>query len=322
MKKGAIRSQASSVAEGTFDNYINHWVNYLEFCIYFSLAAFPAQATTLMWFVQYLSDKVKSHRTIQGAVSAINKLHKILRVDNNAFSDYIFQMTMSGLQRLNTHISKQAAPMTPKLLEQIHGQLDLNNVQDAVFWAVCIFGFFLLFRKSNLIPDTKNGFDSSKQLSRGDVAFTQENIVVGIRWAKNMQFGRNLSTFPLPILPDSVLCPKRAIQKVFELVPGSDDDSLFKITEGITFTYRQFQDKLHRVLAAVPVDDPSSFSSHSFRRGGATFSFLCGVPSEIIKVLGGWKSDVYIQYLHLPVEARIAASRLIKLRLMYNKYQY
>jgi len=45
--------------------------------------------------------------------------------------------------------------------------------------------------------------------------------------------------------------------------------------------------------------EPSFFSPHSFRRGGATFAFDCGLPLEIIKSLGDWQSDAYLIYLEL-----------------------
>ena len=38
-------------------------------------------------------------------------------------------------------------------------------------------------------------------------------------------------------------------------------------------------------------------SSHSFRRGGATWALSCGVPGGIVKLLGDWKSAEYLVYL-------------------------
>ena len=47
--------------------------------------------------------------------------------------------------------------------------------------------------------------------------------------------------------------------------------------------------------------DPADFSGHSLRRGGATFAFQCGIPSELIKLQGDWRSDAYMLYLTLPL---------------------
>ena len=32
--------------------------------------------------------------------------------------------------------------------------------------------------------------------------------------------------------------------------------------------------------------DPTHFLSHSFRRGSATWALQCGVPGEVVKILG------------------------------------
>ena len=323
MQQGARRAQSRSVAEGTFDNYINQWVTYLQFCAYFSLKALPAAPTVLIWFVQHLSTKVKSHNTVQSFLSGVRKLHLIFQLPDKSFSDYILKMTMQGLSRMCQHIKKQAAPVTPDILEKIHAVLDFEKESDAVFWAVCVFAFFLLFRKSNLLPDTAAGFNPDHQLARRDLVITDEHIIVGIRWAKNQQFSRQLMTYPLPILKNSVLCPLKAISRVFRLISnGSASDHIFRLSSGKSYTYRQFQTRLRSALAAAGVVDPGRFSSHSFRRGGATFAFLCGVPAEIIKILGNWKSDAYLQYLYIPLEARLAASQLIKLRIMYRSFKY
>ena len=57
------------------------------------------------------------------------------------------------------------------------------------------------------------------------------------------------------------------------------------------------------------------FSSHSYQHGGCTWAFLLGIPLPIIKILGNWRSDCFMRYIHYPVEARMADSQLFKLRL-------
>ena len=41
----------------------------------------------------------------------------------------------------------------------------------------------------------------------------------------------------------------------------------------------------------------ADFSSHSFRRGGATHALSSGVPVAVIQTMGDWKSNVYLSYL-------------------------
>ena len=186
-----------------------------------------------------------------------------------------------------------------------------------VFWCACLLGFFLLFRKLNLVPDGKFKFNPERQLKHSDIVFTNKNVVVGIRWAKNHQFSKELLTFPLPILPGSVLCSVKALLQLFRMVPGHQQQHLFMLNaQGESLTYRKFQNKLHSQLQLIDGVDANRFSSHSLRRGGTTFSFLSGVPPEVIKLMGNWSSDAYLKYLEFPLEARTAATELIKMRML------
>ena len=50
--------------------------------------------------------------------------------------------------------------------------------------------------------------------------------------------------------------------------------------------------------------NPDSFSSHSLRRGDTLWTFICGVPESLTKVMGDWSSDAYKRYLQYPLEIR------------------
>ncbi len=40
-----------------------------------------------------------------------------------------------------------------------------------------------------------------------------------------------------------------------------------------------------------------NLSGHSFRRGGACWALSQNIPGEVIKIMGDWKSTVYMSYL-------------------------
>ncbi|EDO30391.1 predicted protein [Nematostella vectensis] len=61
--------------------------------------------------------------------------------------------------------------------------------------------------------------------------------------------------------------------------------------------------------------NPSNFSSRSFRKGGATFAFNRGAPTEYIKAQGDWKSDAYLVYLTLSSRKKLAILNSITTRL-------
>ena len=284
--------------------------------MYFHLVAFPSTTTTLVWYVQFLSKKLKSHASIIAYLSAVKTLHTLLGFSTRGFRGILLKLTLQGLRRMNTHVPRRARPITPTLLKKVYFQLNHNNPKDAVFWLTCIMAFFLLFRKSNLVPNTKDGFNGRKQLKVADCTIINNRLVVGIRWAKNQQFSRELLTFPLPSLGDSVLCPLRAFKKVLSLFKHEPQQHLFCLPSGDSLTYRYFQEQLKEILANLGVPNADEYTSHSYRRGGTTFLFLCGVPLEIRKLLGNWRSQCYLTYLEFPLETRTAACKLMKFRIM------
>ena len=53
------------------------------------------------------------------------------------------------------------------------------------------------------------------------------------------------------------------------------------------------------------------YAGHSFRRGGATFAMRCGVPVELIKIQGDWKSNAYERYLENSFIERLKAVAIV-----------
>ena len=112
-----------------------------------------------------------------------------------------------------------------------------------------------------------------------------------------------------------MLCPMLAYCNMMKLVPGSLQDPLFKVRKGnlgwLPVTYSQYMTKLRKVIIKIG-RDPAAYSTHSFRRGGATFAGMVGLPRQYIMAVGDWKSDAVDKYLATPLEARIKAARLLR----------
>ena len=57
---------------------------------------------------------------------------------------------------------------------------------------------------------------------------------------------------------------------------------------------------------------------HSFRRGGATFAFRAGAPSEFIKAQGDWMSDAFLVYLVISPQDKTRILQSITARLAHK----
>ena len=94
------------------------------------------------------------------------------------------------------------------------------------------------------------------------------------------------------------------------------------VTQKLTpFTYSQFMRKLRSILVSLGLPD-KDYVGHSFRRGGASYAFQAGIPIELIKILGEWKSDAVLLYLTVPLSIRLQSINEIPKSRLPKKFKY
>ena len=101
-----------------------------------------------------------------------------------------------------------------------------------------------------------------------------------------------------------------------EFIPASTESPAFLIESRgkIPLAYNQFQNKLKQLISLIGLN-PLLFSSHrlySFRRGGATLLANAGIPSNMIQLMGDWKSDAYKKYIVNDLSDRLKVAIKIK----------
>ncbi len=108
----------------------------------------------------------------------------------------------------------------------------------------------------------------------------------------------------------SVICPFKAMARYFarcQLRKPPGRTPLFFFASGSPLTRHSCLKHMRYFLlkAGYP---PKSFNTHSLRIGAATSASNAGISSQVIKLLGRWKSGVYRRYIrtHDPVLKRAA----------------
>ena len=144
-------------------------------------------------------------------------------------------------------------------------------------------------------------------------------FVVRIKWSKTNQFGSRLQKIPLTAIPGSVLCPVSAYTHMISLCPAKDIDPAFCINiinkRVVPLLYAQLQHRLKSLIAKTG-RDPNLFSSHSFRRGGCSWAFKLGVPTNLIQHHGDWLSDCYKNYLAFDFQTKLSVSSDMAMRIL------
>ena len=93
------------------------------------------------------------------------------------------------------------------------------------------------------------------------------------------------------------MCPVGALRVALATTPESAyDRPLLSWTNGLPYTSGEFVTRLRNLFKIVS-EPPLAYGCHSFRRGGATHAFRIGVPTELIRSLGDWRSEAYTRYI-------------------------
>ena len=267
----------------------------------------PVTQTNLLRYTVYLARRL-TVASIKKYLNVVRILHLEHGFPNPLKENWFLDTLLKGVSREKGLSVRRKLPISPDILLKIKLLLNFNNIDDSMFWAACTTAFFGFFRKSNLFPPSANKFDSSKHLCRSDFSLFPWGLLLNIKWSKTIQFKERTFQAPLPILPHHPLCPTAAVVHAFALTSQASPEGPAFLKVGpkglIPFPPALFVNTLRALLSrlGLPAND---FSGHSFRRGAASWAIQQGIPGEIIKIFGDWKSEAYLTYLSLDTKSKI-----------------
>lgn len=299
-------------AESTKSTYRSYRRSYISFCLQMGYRIAPASPTQLCRYAAYLAGHLKP-QSIPKYLNIVKLIHKETGCADPMDGNWWLQTLLLGIKRDKGVQVRRKLPITPELLLGIRSRLDMEQMENVVFWAACLLAFYGLLRKANLFPPAIASFDPSKHLRRRDFIQHAWGIEVIIRSTKTIQFNQRQLSLPLPYLGQShPLCPVTAIYRAFAAtVAAKADGPAFMIPRPqglVPLLYCQFMVKLRGCLGKLGINQ-KDYAGHSFRRGGATWALSSNMPGEVIKLLGDWKSDAYMCYIEVPLLSRVEHAR-------------
>jgi integrase len=282
------------------------------FCFYFKLVYIPAATETLQLYAQFLSRTFKSVEAIKNYISGIKTMHQLLGVDISHINTFLLNLSFKGLSKYLLHAVTRAEPITPQILAQIYTKLDFSRDEDVTYWCLFLFAFFLLARKSNLVPTYKRDLRQPKFLLRKDIQVFEHSLLINMKWSKTIQSGERILQTLLTYIPGSILCPVLAYHNMIKRIPAESNSPLFLFGNNKPIFYNQYLAKLGKLFNAVNMDG-SKFSTHSFRRGFATLAFRLNLPADLIQLMGDWHSDAYKNYIQYSLADKTRISKYVSL---------
>ena len=252
----------------------------------------------LLAFMEYLVVNQISPANISNYLAGIRAQYIVFNLDTACFQHQQIQYFLKAL--------KINRPLQPKLHKHIDIQLLASIIQVSetlhhpnIFRPLYILAYFSFLRLSNILPHTVSTFDYTRHLSKGDVIFAQDQVLLIIKWSKTMQNRQQIRTISLPMLGSSPLCPVAALCSLLLLFPGDSNDPLFQISRvqtQVPLMDSVAHHHLHSVSRALNLSPHLIF--HDFRRSGATWAFHHGVPLSQIMHHGTWRSDWVWKYIN------------------------
>ena len=309
MDQEIARYRSVAYQDSTKKVYRTHRDAYLRFCIFCGYRPVPVDKDVLARYVVFLARSLK-YSSVTQYLNIVKLLHLEAGFPNPLADNWFVQTIVMGIKRDLGNKVEQKQPISPEVLLRLFEGLDLSTSQDACFWAAALMAFFCFFRKSNLLPKSERAYDPNIHLRVEDVQFFKWGAMIQVRWSKTIQYRQRIIQVPMPLLVSHPLCPVSALLHSWAINGNRlGTNPLFMFSQQgrlKTLTHSMFVNKLKILLSRAGMD-PSLYSGHSFRRGGASFAFEAGVSPDLINMQGDWRSEAYQRYIVIPHTTKISA---------------
>ena len=208
---------------------------------------------------------------------------------------------MRAVKRSKSDAPAYKLSLTLGQIREMRAHLDVDCLADAQVWNMINLCFYGLLRISSVTVPSKGDWDPTKILTRGDIRFVSKGCILSFRHTKTIQFQERTFEAVIPQLPDTTYCPALSLRSFLHRAGNLPDTAPALAYRGAdsrlsVLTPPGARDRLKQLFIALnlPTHD---YNTHSLRRSGATHLLAAGVPVEIIKIIGDWKSDCIFKYL-------------------------
>ena len=204
-------------------------------------------------------------------LSCLKPVNLYLGADVTFFAASEVTFLKQAAKRILAKPPARKLPINVAILFAIFKLLDFRSPLHVCMWAVFLVAFFSLLRKSNLVPtslaDATSG--SAPHLRLCDVTFAQDHCTLLVHKTKTIQFGQRALQIVLPLIPNSVLCPFSALQRLLNISHQNSGAPFFMFPTPVGLkpvTGHHFTKFLKSCIVNIGLD-PTQYSPHSFRRG-------------------------------------------------------
>ena len=282
------------------------------------------QVTMIISFIAYLQAKRPRLRpgTVDDYISGLRHCLMQLNVEGTVFKAQIITQCRASLnlqQRiLHPENEDKTLPFLAEWFSSLRRLVSLTTVKSFMIVVALELSFVCLLRSSEVLITSDDHFlracdvsflfklPSSSEpvwVSPSEVYLYELDHLIGvsikIRSAKNDQGGRGYRYY---YERNPALSSDAAFDLVVDMYLLSK--AARPVGEAAFFSYNDYVLPYHKFNATIKLvaksegQDPSRYSCHSMRIGGATLLAAAHFPDYIIQNMGRWKSLAFLHYLH------------------------
>lgn len=170
----------------------------------------------------------------------------------------------------------------------MYPHVDFNDHSVYLTWIASILMFRCLLRVGQVVK-------SPHTLSRSSVTFTDYGFMLSIYSSKTKTRDSTPDLIPVYAIAGSRACIVFQLKRLYSRHPMPLDSPLFSTPRLTSLSYTSYSRNLRNLLSKAGI--VGNFSSHSFRRGGATCMSELGFSLSDIKKRGRWKSACVNRYI-------------------------
>lgn len=286
------------LADSTLDNYTSGLKSFLAFCDRESVpleARLPASEHLLCAFAASRAGGVVLS-TVRNRISAVRAWHIIHCMPWQG--GLHLQYVLNGVDRLAPDALPPRPPITRVMLELLHSHLDKSVSINACLLAAADIAFWGQSRLGELFPTSASKHDPKRTPSRfhlGPVSSANGSRGLHYPYTKTKRFMGDDTRLTRQL---GSSCPIASSTHHLHLNRFPESLPLFSYQETPGGQWRFLTKKLFLKICNsiwhschIP-----RFTGHSFRIGGTTELLQCGVPPDIVKLMGRWSSDAFLRY--------------------------
>ena len=299
----SILERLQANRKSTSLNYLSIWRQFNKFLLQLDRMPESWEQRVALFCAYLVEFKKVQSSTLRSYVSAIKstlKCDKYKWRDDSVWLNALFHSC-----KLSNNTLYVRFPIHFKLFEMIMFEVDrLNNTQpylQILFKAIFATAYYGLTRISEI-----TGSRHSIKAKNIEIADNKEKIKITLFSSKT----HDVDSRPQEIKISSseitgrhgrrtkFFCPFKIIRQYMNIRRGytTENENFFIFSDGSTIPQSCIRAMLKSAIQALNLNsDPYSFQS--FRIGRATDLLKFGIPIEVIKCLGRWKSNTVYKYL-------------------------